>query len=136
MLSYSIIAPHSPRVKAAGMKAFALKSATKLCNNRVSQPLPQENMQSFETRFVGLLKLPAVMVLLLLYLGVSLLLAAMPLSRGRRLRMRTGNASFFSRLALGLLRVRVHTMHRERLCTRHTRGCLIVANHVSYVDVL
>jgi 1-acyl-sn-glycerol-3-phosphate acyltransferase len=116
--------------------AFALKSAEKLCNNRVSQPLPQKNMQSFNTRFVGLLKLPAVMVLLLLYLGATLLLAAMPLPRGRRLRIRTGNASFFSRLALGLLGVRVHTMHRERLRTAHRRGCLVVANHVSYVDVL
>ncbi len=118
------------------MTAFALKSAEQLCNNRASQPIPQKKMQPFKIKFVRLLKLLAVIVLLLLYLGATLLLAAMPLSRGRRLRMRTGNASFFSRLALVLCRVRVHTMHRERLRTRHPRGCLIVANHVSYVDVL
>ena len=94
------------------------------------------NIQLFKVRFVGLLKLPAIMTLLFLYLGASLLLAAMPFSHSRRLRIRTWNTSFFSRLALGLFRVRVHTMHRERLRTTHRRGCLVVANHVSYVDVL
>ena len=43
--------------------------------------------------------------------------------------------SFFSRLVLKLLGVRVQVKHRERLRTK-SEVCLIVANHLSYIDVL
>jgi lyso-ornithine lipid O-acyltransferase len=84
----------------------------------------------------ALLKWPGTALILFFYLLTSLVLAALPLSGDARLRLRTRRSSVFARLALGLFTVRVRTMHRERLHAARRRGALVVANHVSYVDVL
>jgi 1-acyl-sn-glycerol-3-phosphate acyltransferase len=83
-----------------------------------------------------LYKWPAVLVLLLCYLTAAVVLTALPVPGDARLRLRTGNASFFARLALALFGVQVRTRHHERFSAVCRKGCLVVANHVSYVDVL
>ena len=74
---------------------------------------------------------PLVLAYLLLSCGIALL------PSGARLRrvFLTKNSSFFSRMILSLLGVRIHASHQERMATSGT-GRLIVSNHVSYIDVL
>ena len=81
------------------------------------------------------MKILGIIPLLLAYLLTSCIFAILP--SGARLRriFLTKNSSFFSRLMLALLGVHIHTNHRERL-PKSSSGSLIVANHVSYIDVL
>ncbi len=80
-------------------------------------------------------KLLGIIPVLALYLLVSGCITLLPAgSRLRRL-FRIQNSSFFCRIMLALLGVRLHVKHHERLQKKNT-GLLIVSNHVSYVDVL
>ena len=94
------------------------------------------NSETSTAALPRLFKWAAVPILLVFYLAVSLVLTALPVTGVARLRLRTGNASFFSRLALVLFGVRARAKHRERFDAVRRKGCLVVANHVSYVDVL
>ncbi len=76
-----------------------------------------------------------IIVLLLPFAAVSLALGLVPLGPRLRRAARARTCTFFARLALGLLGVRVHIKHQERL-REHRTGRLVVANHVSYVDIL
>jgi len=80
-------------------------------------------------------KAVTIVTLLLLYSFSSLLLAILPAGRAGRRRLLTGNTSLFARLVLRRLGIRVNC----RTTGSHRapdRGCLIVANHVSYTDIL
>ncbi len=80
-------------------------------------------------------KSTAIVVLLALYTLVSLLLVLLPAGRTGRRRLLAANTSRFARLVLrGLgIRVTLRTAGRHRA---PNRSCLIVANHVSYTDIL
>jgi 1-acyl-sn-glycerol-3-phosphate acyltransferase len=73
--------------------------------------------------------------MLLAYAGSSLCLSALPLRRTARRSLLVANTSRFARIGLFLLGVRV--LFREK---RHhpfpSRNALIVANHLSYLDIL
>jgi 1-acyl-sn-glycerol-3-phosphate acyltransferase len=82
-----------------------------------------------------ILKLLFVVSLLLLFSLLSLLLTLLPAGRARRRRLLTRNTSYFSRQVLRVLGIRA----RYRKRGRHPvpdRSSLIVANHVSYIDIL
>ncbi len=81
------------------------------------------------------IKLLGVVPLLILYILLSSAIVLLPLGGRLRRAILIKNTSFASRLMLGLLGIRVQVKHRERL-RQGKRGRLIVANHVSYVDVL
>lgn len=74
-------------------------------------------------------------LLLPAFVVTSVLLSLLPLGARLRRAGRARNVSFFSSLALSLFGVRVRVKHRERL-GRESGGRLVIANHVSYVDVL
>lgn len=82
-----------------------------------------------------LLKWFGIVSLLLSYLVTSGLVSLLPLSARNRRSLRVRNTSFFSRLALVVLRVHVQSKYRERLRSHHA-GQLVISNHVSYIDVL
>jgi len=82
-----------------------------------------------------LLKATIIVPLLILYIVCALLLALLPAGAKVRRILLTKNVSFFSRLLLRVFNIRVHVKHRERL-HEIVHGRLIVANHVSYTDVL
>ena len=83
------------------------------------------------------LKSATILLLLPLYAVVSLGIRALPASRVRRRELLVANVSFFARLGLRILGIRLHT---RRL--KHTHGHihpmhhLILSNHVSYTDIL
>jgi 1-acyl-sn-glycerol-3-phosphate acyltransferase len=80
-------------------------------------------------------KSAAVLHALLLYSLASLGLALLPAGRAGRRRLRTKNVSVFARAILRLLGIRV--MSRRTAHPSLPAGtCLIVANHLSYVDIL
>ncbi|MGE5172395.1 MAG: lysophospholipid acyltransferase family protein [Betaproteobacteria bacterium] len=81
------------------------------------------------------IKLLGVVPLLILYILFNGTIALLPAGGRLRRAILIKNTSFFSRLMLRLLGIRVHVEHRERLHEAR-QGRLIVANHVSYVDVL
>ncbi len=81
------------------------------------------------------IKSTAIVALLLLYTLVSLLLVLLPAGRSGRRRLLTGNTSLFARLALKGLGIRVTSSTAGRHRAPY-RNCLIVANHVSYTDIL
>jgi 1-acyl-sn-glycerol-3-phosphate acyltransferase len=81
------------------------------------------------------IKSTAIAALLLLYTLVSLLLVLLPAGRVGRRRLLTGNTSLFARLVLRGLGIRV-TRRRAGRHDAPDRSCLIVANHVSYTDIL
>jgi len=84
-----------------------------------------------------LLKSIAIFLLLTLYALVSLGIMAMPASRARRLVRLTGNSSFFARLGLRVLGIRVLARRLKRKGIRRRRtNYLIIANHLSYTDIL
>jgi len=83
----------------------------------------------------ALLKTLGVVPLLFFYLLAAILIAILPVAGGMRRSLRIRTASFFARLALVLLGIRMRVKHHERL-HKHGGARLIVANHVSYVDVL
>lgn len=73
-------------------------------------------------------------VLTLFGLG-SVFRCVLPADRATKRAMAINTSSFFARVILRLLNIRVHANHGERL--RGNGGArLIIANHVSYVDVL
>lgn len=75
------------------------------------------------------------LLLFMAYSFVSLFLLLVPAGKAARRRLLTGNTSFFSRHALAALGARITVHHRERLPSPG-RGCLIVANHLSTLDIL
>jgi 1-acyl-sn-glycerol-3-phosphate acyltransferase len=80
-------------------------------------------------------KLLGILPLLISFLIVSSVITMFVRSgQGRRFYL-LRNASFFSRLALKLLGVRIHSKHHERL-HRGMSAMLLVSNHLSYVDIL
>jgi 1-acyl-sn-glycerol-3-phosphate acyltransferase len=81
------------------------------------------------------LKWSGMVLVVLLFVATGLALALLPLSKVQRRAVRTRTTSFFSGVALSICGVRVRVHHRERLA-QGRQGRLIVANHVSYVDVL
>jgi len=86
-----------------------------------------------------LLKSIAVFLLLSLYALVALCIMALPAKRARRLERLTGNSSFFARLGLRVLGIRVHSrrLKRKGIRKRRTRThYLIIANHLTYADIL
>jgi 1-acyl-sn-glycerol-3-phosphate acyltransferase len=83
----------------------------------------------------ALLKSLGIVPLLLAYLFTSGIIGLLPVGKRMKRGFAVRNTSFFSGLMLGLLGIRVHVKHRERLHkANETR--LIIANHVSYVDAL
>ncbi len=84
-----------------------------------------------------LLKAITLFLLLILYALVALGIMALPASRARRLARLTGNSSFFARLCLRVLGVRVHARRLKRKGIRQRRtNYLIISNHLTYVDIL
>jgi len=83
----------------------------------------------------ALLKWLGIIPLLLSYLFISAVIHLLPVNRRTKRGYAIRTTSFFSRLMLVLLGVRIHVKHPERL---HKRSgvCLIIANHLSYIDVL
>jgi len=78
-----------------------------------------------------------VLLLLSLYALVALGIMALPATRSRRLERLTGNSSFFARLGLRVLGIRVHARRLKRKGLRKRRtNHLIISNHLSYVDIL
>jgi 1-acyl-sn-glycerol-3-phosphate acyltransferase len=86
-----------------------------------------------------LLKAIAVFLLLSLYALVALCIKALPAGRARRLARLTGNSSFFARLGLRVLGVRlvIRRLKRKGLRQRRTRThYLVISNHLTYADIL
>lgn len=111
-----------------------------------------------------LFKWLGIVFLLAAYLAASGFISAFPVGARRRRELRTRNTSFFSSRALALFGVRVQMKHGERLnsgvsakerirsCSHlenrdslelsagsfnaARNGCLLISNHVSYIDVL
>ncbi len=81
------------------------------------------------------IKLLGIVPLLILYILFAGALALLPTGERLRRAIQIKNTSFASRIMLWLLGIRVQVRHPERL-HEGRRGRLIVANHVSYVDVL
>jgi 1-acyl-sn-glycerol-3-phosphate acyltransferase len=82
-----------------------------------------------------LLKIAETVLFVIAYLLTSCFISIFPVSGKLRRAMRVRNTSFFSRLALALLGIRAQVNHGERLHT-NSGGCLVVSNHLSYIDVL
>lgn len=79
--------------------------------------------------------LEIVFLALLPFLAVSGMLLLLPLASRARRAVRVRTTSFFAGITLVLCGVRVRADHRERLHAAPT-GRLVIANHVSYVDIL
>ena len=79
-------------------------------------------------------KISVTFLFLFAYLFASFLISVLPVSERARRSMRIRSTSFFSRLGLALFGVRVH-VNRGSL-PRTYNGCLVVSNHLSYLDVL
>ena len=80
-------------------------------------------------------KILASISVILIYLLAAALITILPAGARLRRRYLTRNCSFASRILLAILEVRVHARHPERLRGKKA-GVLVVANHVSYVDIL
>jgi 1-acyl-sn-glycerol-3-phosphate acyltransferase len=76
-----------------------------------------------------------VLFLLLLYTLAALLLIVLPAGRAGRRSLRAGNAALFARLILRALGIRVR-YRKQGHRPLPAGSCLVVANHVSYVDIL
>ena len=76
-----------------------------------------------------------VLTLLLLYSSASLCLALLPAGRSGRRRLLIRNLSFFARLTLRTVGVRVMARTKGRRPATG-RNHLIVSNHLSYLDIL
>lgn len=84
-----------------------------------------------------LIKSIAVLLLLSLYTLISLVIMAVPAGRAHRLARLTGTSSFFARLGLRILGIRVHTRRiKRKSLRRHRTHYLIIANHLTYADIL
>ncbi len=73
--------------------------------------------------------------LFLLYLFVSGINRLLPATQQTKRSAAIRTTSGFARILLFLLGVRVQVKHRERL-SKKNNACLIVSNHLSYLDVL
>lgn len=83
------------------------------------------------------LKALIVFFLLSLYALTALFIMALPAGSARRRMRLAGNASFFAHLGLRALGIRVRARSRKRKGIRVRRmNHLIIANHLSYTDVL
>jgi 1-acyl-sn-glycerol-3-phosphate acyltransferase len=82
----------------------------------------------------ALLKRAGIIPLIILYILLGCVFAVLPAGARLRRVLLVRNTSFFSRVMLALLGIRVHVKHRERL-SKSRHGRLIVANHLSYTDV-
>jgi len=83
-----------------------------------------------------ILKSIAVFLLLSLYALVSMGIMVLPANRARKLARLTGNSSFFARIGLRVLGIRVSSRRLKRKGIRQRRtNYLIIANHLSYVDI-
>jgi 1-acyl-sn-glycerol-3-phosphate acyltransferase len=80
-------------------------------------------------------KLLTVPLMLLVYTGASLCISALPLRRAARRSMLVANTTRFARAGLYLLGVRVR-FREQRPAPSPSRNALIVANHLSYLDIL
>lgn len=83
----------------------------------------------------ALIKTAGTIIFFILYLIASLAAILLPVGARRRRAWMTRQVSFFASRVLRLYGVRVVAAGRGRLSPQH-RGQLIVANHLSYVDVL
>lgn len=81
----------------------------------------------------AVVKAAGFLVLILFYITVSAVITT--LRQSARQRLRAALTSAFSKVILLLLGVRVTLRHRERLLAKG-RGRLVVANHVSSLDIL
>jgi 1-acyl-sn-glycerol-3-phosphate acyltransferase len=83
------------------------------------------------------LKSIMIFLFLLLYALIALGIMAMPAGRARRRARLTGNVMFFARLGLRVLGIRMlsRRQKRKRLRVRAV-NYLIIANHLSYTDIL
>jgi 1-acyl-sn-glycerol-3-phosphate acyltransferase len=81
------------------------------------------------------LKLLGALPLLASYLIMSVAITALTPSRRKKRLLLVRNTSLFARVTLKLLGIRVHVKHPEHLHIRDG-GHLVIANHLSYVDVL
>lgn len=80
----------------------------------------------------------AVLALLACFALAALCSMALPASRARRRARLAGNAAFFARLGLRVIGIRLLTRRRRKLRDARKRRTpqLIVANHLSYTDIL
>jgi len=83
----------------------------------------------------AILKLLGILPLLISYLVASSAITIFVRSGQRKRFYLMRNTSFFSRPALKLLGVRIHSKHHERL-HRDMSALLVVSNHLSYIDIL
>jgi 1-acyl-sn-glycerol-3-phosphate acyltransferase len=83
----------------------------------------------------ALLKWLGLIPLLLAYLFTAGIIGLLPINKKMKRGAAIRNTSFTSRLMLVLIGIRVHVKHRERL-HKGAGARLIIANHVSYIDVL
>lgn len=83
----------------------------------------------------ALIKIAGTFILFILYLLASLVAFTLPVKARTRRSGMTRLVSFFAGLVLWLYGVRVAATGGRRLAPPH-RGHLVVANHLSYVDVL
>ncbi len=81
------------------------------------------------------IKITGSLVLLLFYLSASVVVCALPMQARARRVWTARLVLFFAGLALRLYGVRVAATGHRRLAPSH-KGRLVVANHLSYVDVL
>ena len=84
-----------------------------------------------------LLKSIAIFLYLILYTVIALGILALPAGRARRRARLAGNVSFFARVGLRVLGIRVLAHRLKRKSGRARRvNHLILANHLSYTDIL
>jgi len=76
-----------------------------------------------------------IIAVLLLFTLASLCVGILPFSRSRRRSLRVKSTSFFARIALRVLGVRI-AVHRARRPQARRAPYLIVSNHLSYIDIL
>src|SRR5512143_4141067 len=82
-----------------------------------------------------LFKWMASVSLLAMYIVCACVISVLPAGARLRRALLLKNTAFFAGLLLGLLGIRINVRHGERL-RRTKEHALIVANHVSYIDVL
>ena len=92
-------------------------------------------LRSRKSALRTLLRTISVLFLLFLFTLVSLCLVLLPAGTAGRRKLLTRNTSLFSRLVLRALGIRVRALPKGHHPAPE-RGCLIVANHLSYVDIL
>jgi len=83
------------------------------------------------------LKSIMIFLFLLLYALFALVIMALPIGRARKRAHLTGNVMFFARLGLRMLGIRMISRRQKRKGIRSRAvNYLIIANHLSYTDIL